>query len=143
MSKESPSPDLVELTQEVFDAVDRQDFDGALSRFALDAVWESEGLEASFKGVEAIREFMLRWSAAYAAFELQAEDIHALGGDVVLCVFMNRPTGGVSEPSLRFALVIVWTEGLVRRVIGTEDVAGARATADNLAAERRSGGAMD
>ncbi len=115
------SPNLVELTQRVFDAVDRRAFTEALVPFAKDAVWESEVLETSFEGVPAIKDLMEHWSAAYAAFEIKAEDIHDFGQGVVLCVFMNRPTEGVGEPSLRFALVIVWTDGAIRRVIATED----------------------
>jgi hypothetical protein len=136
MPDESRVTELAVLTQSVFDAVDRRDFDAALSRFAIDAVWESEVLEASFEGPATIRAFMARWSAAYAAFELQAEDIHDFGAGIVLCVFMNRPRHDLSEPNLRFALIIEWHEGLVRRVVGSEDIAGAHATAERLAGER-------
>ncbi len=136
MSEEPTAPDLVELTQSVFDALDRRDFDDALVLFARDAVWESEVLETSFKGVAAIREFVAHWFSAYDSFEVQAEDIHDCGHGVVLCVFMNRASDGVGEPNLRFALVVVWTDGVVGRVIGTEDIAGARATAKRLAKER-------
>jgi hypothetical protein len=136
MAEESTVPDLVELTQGVFDAADRRDFDAAVVPFAGDAVWESEVLETSFNGIAAIREFLERWSAAYDAFEVRTEDIHCFGNGVVLCVFMNRPLDDVGEPSLRFALVSVWADGVIRRVIGSEDIAGARAAAERLAEER-------
>jgi ketosteroid isomerase-like protein len=135
MPEGSVRPELVELTREVFDAADRGDVDGALASFAADAVWESQVLERSFEGVPAIKAFMERWLAAYAAFDVQAEDIEDLGGEVALCVFRNRPTDRIREPSLRFALVVVWAEGLVRRVIGSEDVPAARAIARALAAQ--------
>jgi ketosteroid isomerase-like protein len=134
-AEESTSADLVELTQRVFDAADRRDFDAAMSLLAPDAVWESEVLETSFDGLAAIREFLEHWSAAYDAFAVQTEHIHDVGSGVVLCVFMNRPLDGVSEPSLRFALVVVWADGVVRRVIGSEDIDGARAAAERLAEE--------
>ena len=134
-AEESTSVDLVELTQRVFDAADRRDFDAVMTLLAPDAVWESEVLETSFEGVAAIREFLERWSAAYDAFAVQTEHIHDFGSGIVLCVFMNRPPDGVGEPSLRFALVIVWAGGVVRRVIGSEDIDGARAAAERLVAE--------
>ncbi len=139
MPEEPPPADLVALTQSVFDAMDRRDFDEALTPFAPDAIWESEVLETSFEGVAAIREFVANWSAAYDAFEVQAEDIHDFGQGVVLCAFINRPTARVREPSLGFALVVVWTDGLIRRVIGSEDTAGARVAAERLADERGRG----
>lgn len=136
MAQESTNPNLVELTQRVFDELDRRDFDAAMIAFAPDAVWESEVLETSFTGTAAIREFLEHWSAAYDAFEVQAEDIDDLGNGIVLCVFMNRPLDGVGEPSLRFALISVWEDGVLRRVIGSEDIAGARSTAVRLAESR-------
>jgi ketosteroid isomerase-like protein len=135
-SRRASQTDLVELTQSVFDVADRGDFDAAMIRFAPDAVWESEVLEASFSGTAAIREFLERWSAAYDAFEVRTEDIHDFGNGIVLCVFMNRPRDGVGEPSLRFALVSVWAGGVVRRVMGSEDIARARSAAERLAEDR-------
>ena len=141
MAEEYPSPDLVEPTRRVFDAVDCGDFDDALESIAPDAVWTSEVLEMTFEGLPAIRGFLEQWSSAYEAFEVQAEDIVDLGNGVVLCVFMNRSSqqDGVSEPLLRFALVIVWATGAIRRVTGDEDIDRARAAAEQLAA----GGARD
>ncbi len=136
MAEESTTPDLVEPTRRVFDAVDRGDFGDALASFAPGAVWASQVLDASFEGVPAIRGFIERWSDVYEAFDVQAEDILELGNGVVLCVFMNadRHEDGVSEPALRFALVIVWSEGAIRRVTGYEDIDEARAAAERLAA---------
>ncbi len=133
MAEDATTPDLVELTQRIFDAIDRRDFDAAMIAFAPDAVWESEVLEDSFNGTRQIRDFLERWSAVYDAFEVQTEDIDELGSGVVLCVFMNRPPGDAGEPSLRFALVGVWADRVLQRVIATEDVTGARATAKRLA----------
>lgn len=138
MAEESEPADLVELTRQVFDAIDRRDFETALDRFAPDAVWQSEVLETSFEGVAAIREFLERWSAVYEAFEVRTEDILDVGSGVVLCVFMtrSRPVEGLREPRLRFALVIAWEQGVVGRVIGHEDIDVARRTAARLAAGR-------
>jgi SnoaL-like domain len=136
MSEESTTPDLVELAQRIFDDADRRDFDGAMIPFAPDAVWESEVLETSFRGISAIREFLEHWSDAYDKFEVQTEDIEDLGNGIVLCVFMNRPLDAVGETTLRFALVSVWANGVLRRVIGSEDIDEARAAAERLAQER-------
>ncbi len=138
MPEEPATPDLVELTQRAFDAVDRRDFDVALSLFAPDAVWASEVLETNFEGAPEIREFLERWSSAYEAFDVQAESIIDFGSGVVLCSLTNtRPAiDGVSEPGLRFALVIVWAEGVIRSVRGDEDLDEARAAAERLAEER-------
>ena len=138
MAEESEPADLVELTRQVFEAIDRRDFEVALEHFAPDAVWQSEVLETSFEGVAAIREFLERWSAVYEAFEVRTEDILDVGYGVVLCVFMNRsrPVEGLGEPRLRFALVIAWNQGVVERVVGHEDIDAARSTAARLAAER-------
>jgi ketosteroid isomerase-like protein len=136
MSEHPAAPDLATLTRQVFDAVDRHDFDAALGFFAPDAIWESNVVEARFEGLAAIRDFLERWRGAYEAFELQTEDIREFGNGVVLCVFMNRSRPSEdeeSEPSLRFAMAIVWTEGLVSSVTGSEDIDEARATAERLA----------
>jgi ketosteroid isomerase-like protein len=141
MSEESASPDLVVLTQSVFDAVDRGDLDGAFGAFAPDAIWVSEVLETTFEGMPSIRRFIERWTSVYEAFDVQTEDILDVGNGVVLCVFMNRShdPDGAGEPTLRFALVILWADGAIQMVTGDEDIAGARATADRLARERADG----
>jgi len=138
MSEQASTPDLTELTQRIFDAVDRGDLDSALVAFAPDAVWDSQVLGASFEGHEAIRAFLERWTEVYEAFEVQTQDISDLGGGVVLCVFMNRsrPTEEAGEPSLRFAMVVVFVDGLVWRVKGSEDIGEARAEAERLAVKR-------
>lgn len=136
MPEDFDSANLAELTQRVFDDLDRRDFDAAMIPFAPDAVWESNVLETSFEGTAAIREFFERWTAAYDAFEVQTEDIDDFGNGIILCVFMNRPRDDIGESSLRFALVSVWERGVIRRVVAGEDITGARATAKRLAAER-------
>ena len=138
MSEESTTPDLVESTRRAFDAADSGDFDYALSLFAPDAVWTSEVLEETFDGLPAIRAFLEQWSSAYEAFAVQAEDILDLGNGVVLCVFMNRSpqVEGAAEPLLRFAMVILWADAVIRSVRGYEDIEAARAVAKGLAQER-------
>ena len=141
MSEETANPDLVELTRRVFDDVDRGDLDSALSVFAQNATWVSEVLDTTFEGRPAITRFIERWTSVYEAFEIQTEDIRDCGNGVVLCVFMNRSRDpdSADEPTLRFALVILWSGGAVQMVTGDEDLDAARATAERLAEERRGG----
>ncbi len=135
MSEESTAPDPVELTRRAVDAVVRRDFDGAVSLFAPDAVWISEVLETNFDGAAEIRVFLERWASAYEGFDVQAESIVEVGNGVVLCLLTNTrpPVDGVSEPGLRFALVLVWAEGLIQTATGNEDLDKARAAAERLA----------
>ena len=139
IEEELAGPDLVGLTRSVFEALARHEFDAALELFREDAVWESQVLETRFEGLPAIRDFMERWFAAYAAFDTQAEDVRHVGNGIVLCLFTNesRPAGGDSEPRLRFALVIAWVDGLVHRIVGYEDIDRASADAARLATTRR------
>ncbi len=44
MSEESASPDLVELTREVFEAVNRGDLDASLSFYGPDVAWDGQSL---------------------------------------------------------------------------------------------------
>ena len=134
---EYDGPDLVRLTRRVFDALAGHDFDAALELFQPDAVWESQVLETRFEGLPAIRNFMERWFKAYAAFDTQAEDVRHVGDGIVLCVFTNesRPASGNTEPRLRFALVVAWADGLVRRIVGYEDVDQASADASRIATQ--------
>ncbi len=136
MSEEPTTPDPAELTRRAVDAVVRRDFDGVLSLFAADAVWISEVLETNFEGAAEIRVFLERWASAYEGFDVQAESITDVGNGVVLCVLANTrpPVDGVSEPGLRFGLVLVWAGGLIRNATGDEDLDKARATAERLAA---------
>jgi ketosteroid isomerase-like protein len=137
--EEFDGPDLVARTRRVFDALAGHDFDAALELFHADAVWESQVLEIRFEGLPAIRDFMERWFAAYAAFDTRAEDVRHVGDGIVLCVFTNesRPATGNTEPRLRFALVIAWADGLVRRIVGYEDTDQATADAAQLARQSR------
>ena len=41
MSEESTTPDLVELSQRLTDAINARDIDAAISFYAPDAVWDS------------------------------------------------------------------------------------------------------
>ena len=50
MPEESTTPDLVELTRRLLEAVNRRDFDAAMGFFATDAVWESVGMKDQLRG---------------------------------------------------------------------------------------------
>ena len=76
MSKESTTPDLVELGHRLFEAANRRDFDAMLSFFAPEVVWEARAFGITFEGVAAIRGFWQDWWASYE--ELWAEQEEAL-----------------------------------------------------------------
>jgi hypothetical protein len=58
MSEESTAPDLVELTRQSIDAMNRRDVDAAMSYFAADAVWDASQIGiGTFVGVATIRSF--------------------------------------------------------------------------------------
>jgi ketosteroid isomerase-like protein len=68
MSEESTTPDPVELTRSLSEAVNRCDLDAAMSLYAPDAVWESPPLGTRFEGLPAIRGFPEDWLSAYHEF---------------------------------------------------------------------------
>ena len=53
MTKESTTPDLVELVRKQLEAVNRRDLDAVMSFYAPDSVWESPPLGTSFTGLAA------------------------------------------------------------------------------------------
>ena len=73
MTKESTTPDLVELMRLRVDAVDRGDVDAMTSFFAPDAIWDSTpmGLEV-YEGQAAIHRFFEDWWGSYEESEVEA-----------------------------------------------------------------------
>jgi ketosteroid isomerase-like protein len=139
MASEEPTPDLVELAREAFEAADRRDFDAFVSIYAPDAVLESMGMATSFEGVAAIRGFFEDFTSAYEEYGVEPEEIRDLGNGVVFSVIVQqgRLVGSSAQVQMRFASVGVFAAGvLVRHTLYT-DVDEARAAAERLAAERR------
>src|SRR5436190_3330124 len=99
MPQESTTPDLVELVRRLVEALDRLDFDAAISFYAPDAVVEGRASGMTFEGRTAIRGFWEDMTVAYEEFEVQREETLDLGNGVVFGVARasGRPVGGTGR----------------------------------------------
>ena len=133
-------PDLVELVRQANEALNRRDFDAAMSFVAPDAVFDMSFVAlGSFEGREAIRRFVEDWWGAYEEFEQEAEEVLDLGNGVTLAVFSQkgRPAGSTGQVTeVPFAQVSTWVDGVVVRITSYRDIDEARAAAERLAGER-------
>ncbi len=138
MSRDSATPDLVELVREAFEAADRRDFDVFVSMYAPDAVLESMGMRSSFEGVAAIRGFYEDFTSAYEEYGVELEEILDLGTGVVFCVILQqgRLAGSSSRIEMRFASVALFAGDVVVRNTLYTDIDEARVAAEHLAEER-------
>jgi ketosteroid isomerase-like protein len=138
MSEESTTPDPVELTRSLSEAVNRCDLDAAMSFYAPDAVWESPPLGSRFEGLPAIRGFHEDWLSAYDEFWAEPEEILDLGYGVMVTVVGQdgRPAGSTGHVQTRMAVISEWVGGKIVRVIVYHDIAEGRAAAERLAEER-------
>ena len=138
MSEESTNPDLVERVRLLAEAIDRRDFDAAISFYAPDAVWDGRASGTTFEGRTAIRGFWEDMTAAYEEFEVQRQETLDLGNGVVFGVTRasGRPAGSTGRVELRLAIVAVWEEGLIVRGTTYTDIDEARAVTERLAEER-------
>ena len=139
MSKESTTPDLVELMRRRVEAADSGDVEAMTGFFASDAVWDSSpmGMEV-FEGQAAIRRFFEDWWGSYEASEAEAEEIRDLGSGVTFAVLVlkGRPVGSGERVRLRYAAVSVWEGSAVVRDTNYTDLDEARPAAERLAEER-------
>ena len=144
MSKESATPDLEEAAQRALEALNRRDFDAALSMYAPDVVMELHPLGfgvlegGHLIGHEAIRKSWEDLTEAFEDFEYKSEDFHDLGGGVTLDVLVQRgrPHGSDAFVETRGGIVAIWRDGRIARVTTYQDVDEARAAAERLAEER-------
>jgi len=90
-SEESETPDVVELARRLVEAADRRDFDGMMSFYARDAVWDASpvGL-GTFDGVDAIRDLVEDWIGGYEDFSIAVEESLDLGNGVSFGVYVQR-----------------------------------------------------
>jgi ketosteroid isomerase-like protein len=138
MSKESTTPDLVELTRRLDEAANRLDFDAVVSFYAPDAVWEGRASGMTFEGRTAIRGFWEEAAVSYEEFELQPQEILDLGNGVIFAVdrTSGRLIGSTGRVEFRYAIVAVWEEGLIVRITMYTDIDEARAAAERLSESR-------
>jgi ketosteroid isomerase-like protein len=138
MSEESTTPELVERVRGILDAANGEEWDAILALYALDAVWDTDGM-GSFEGPAAIRGFWEDWWGSYEHLEIDVLEIREIGNGVVLAAFhlQGPPKGTTAEAHTYIALVYEWVRGAVARVTTYTDIASARAVAEQLAEERR------
>jgi ketosteroid isomerase-like protein len=138
MSKESTTPDLVELTRRFIETGNRRDLDAGMSFCAPESVWESMGMATSFRGVAAIRGFFEDFIDVYEEYRIEPEEILDLGNGVTFSVIVQqgRPVGSTAHVQMRFAAVTTWVDGLIERNTNYTDIDEARAGAERLAEER-------
>jgi len=143
MPEESKTPDALETVRQVFFAVGRRDFDGWISFFAADAVWDaSQAGVGTFEGAAAIRSFAEDWDAAYDEWETEWEEVQDLGNGVVFGVNRQdgRLAGSKGTVRERYGLTLTFNAaGLIIRLDVNQDIDEARAAAERLAQERASG----
>ena len=139
MSRESTTPDLVELGSRFLEAANRRDFDAVMSFYAPDAVWVVEGV-GTFEGAASIRGLFEDFVRPLSDFHVDFEEIIDLGNGVAFFVPIatGHPVGSSGELQIRFANVAVWTEGVIVRQTNYNynDTEQARADAERLAEER-------
>jgi ketosteroid isomerase-like protein len=140
MPEESTTPDLVELTRGLLEAMDRDwDLDALAEFFAPDAVWDLSALGlGTYEGWAAIREMFAGWWANWEDHHHKIEEIRDLGHGVVFLVIWEdgRPVGGEGRVQARHGDVNEWVRGKLVRVTSSYDIDEARAAAERLAEER-------
>jgi ketosteroid isomerase-like protein len=99
MTKESTTPDVVELVRRYVAALNRRDQDAAMGFFAPNGVLEATGMDTTFEDVAAIRGFAEDWSRSYSEQGFEAQEILDLGHGIALSV--NEQRGRLSGKSPR------------------------------------------
>jgi hypothetical protein len=139
MPEESTTPALVELTLRSYRQGSARDWDGVMTVYGPDSVWDMSSVGLSvFEGGDDIRRLFEDGTAPYEGFEQDLEEIRDLGNGVVFQVARHdaRLLGSAALVELRYALVAVWADGLIEKATAYTDLDEARAAAERLAKER-------
>src|SRR6476660_10051962 len=141
LSEESTTPDLVELTRRMFEALNGRDFDALMRFVAHDGVLDSTPtLGIVTTGRAAISSFAEDWLRAYQVLEYVPELLVDLGKGVLFAVVSQkaRPEGATADVRQREGWIFVWAGDLIARLTThpEADIDEARAAAERLAEER-------
>lgn len=137
MTKESTTPDFVELVRKQVEALDRGDLDGVMSSVIEDGVLDGRAVGDFFEGRAAIRSFLGDWFRAYEELGFELEEVSHLGGGVVFAVVIQegRLVGGEGRLRQREGWVYLCEGGSIARLT-ISDVDGARAASERVAQEQ-------
>ena len=139
MSEQPRSPDLAQQARRFAEAFNSGNFDGAMSRYSPNAVWDATGMGlAIYEGREAIREYLGEWFGFFQEPHLSFEEIADLGHGIVFttCLLTGGMKGSSGRLQVRYATVTEWSDGLATRVAAYHDSDDARTLAERLAASR-------
>jgi ketosteroid isomerase-like protein len=139
MPDESTTPDLVEITLGIFEAMDRDwDIDAVAAHWSPDVVWETLGGTGTYEGAAAVRLFMEGWWSTWEDHRHHVEEIRDLGHGVVYVVVREEGhlVGSSAAVEQRAVGVFVWVDGRVARIVSYLDIDEGRAAAERLAEER-------
>jgi ketosteroid isomerase-like protein len=134
MAEESMTPELVELVRRSAHAA--SNVEEFVSFLAPDAIFDISpyGL-GTYEGLAAIRGFWEGWLGAVEDFAIETKEVLDLGNGVAFSVHISvgRPRGSSGELRVPYAIVGLWTEGLIVRFTMYDDIDVARAAAERLA----------
>jgi len=140
MSEEPATPDLVERTRAIFEAMDRDwDIEALAANWAPDIVWTMSGsVVGSLHGVDAVREFLESWWATWEDHHHYIGEIRDFGRGIVFVAVREdgRPVGSEGRVQARNAHVFEWVDGMAVGITTYGDMDKARAAAERLAEER-------
>jgi ketosteroid isomerase-like protein len=144
MPEESTTPDPDQAVRRLLKALNRRDFDAALSLYTPDVVFELPPIGfgvlegGHLIGHEAMRRVWEDLTESFQDFEFDNEDHHDLGSGVTfgVLVLRGRPHGSDAFVEARGGVVVIWRDGRIARATSYQDVDEARAAAERLAEER-------
>jgi ketosteroid isomerase-like protein len=133
----SRRPISLSVFERYVEALNARDFDLVESFYASDALFY--GRAVSFlEGRETIRSFFEDWFGVYEEFAFEPEEFRDLGNGVTFNVISQR--GRVADTAAWIpdssAVVVTWTDGLIKKVTNFTDIDEGRDAAEQLAKER-------
>jgi ketosteroid isomerase-like protein len=139
MPEEPTDPELAGVMRGLLAALERRDFEHALSYFAPDPVWDMSAVGmGTFAGADALRGLFEDWSRPYEEWEAELEGLLDLGRGVVAVEVSEQGCllGSSARVQLRYAVVAVLAGTAIVRVSSHRDIDEARGAGERAAAER-------
>jgi ketosteroid isomerase-like protein len=139
MPEDSTTPDLVELNRRFVEALNCRDVEATTSFFAHEAIWDALGPgDERLEGLAPIRAMLEDWFRPYEEYELEMEELLALGKGVAFAVAVHRGrlVGSSAVVQWRQGFVVLYDRDLIVRIASYEDIGEARAAAERLVEER-------